>query len=320
MIRYALKTWKKIAFPALLFWIAAVYLWGFGIYMGRKLYLEKNEFCQLHVTSGDTDGIDLNVIGRIPGVASCTAVCEVNVVVTAAEYRADFCIQGVDSRFISGQLMEGRMFPESGGMPYLVMNEAALRSLSSDEDEIKDMEETKNADDLDDIESIKAADWLNGTVSLGTDSDHEIVAKICGIVRDDTETPAVYMSLDAAKDYVMRQGEIPVINSALVNLSSAGHAEDVMTVLGKLNYGVEGAESHFEEWRLAESQLSDCISSAVIATLATVALLRASIRMTAVLNNEKIKHRMAVNFMRSVIGMIYGLVIGVIILAIRLNV
>lgn len=301
MIRYALKTWKKIAFPALWFWIGAVYLGGRAIHLGTALYQEKNQPCLLHVTSAEA--MDMEVVGGISGILSCTVLYEVDATVSAAGYEADFNIQGVDSSFISGYVADGTLFTELGGMPELVMNEAALETFALDGKK---------------IESIESVDWLNTGINIKTGDERPIAAAICGIIHDEKESPSVYMSLSAARNYLMQQGVTPVMTSALVKVRTAGIADNVTDNLEKLGYMAENTEDHTQEWQLSERKLYDSILAAVIAALAALALLRAHIRIDT-LSLKKSEHKMAVNGIRCFICLIYGAIIGIIILIIARN-
>lgn len=286
MIVYAWKSWRRLAWPALLFWILAVYLLGSALQTGRSLSREKNQPCRLTVSAGE--GLDLEVAAQLEGVTACTWVYVVSARVTAAGYTGDLTVYGVDSSFVEGELISGALYPQSGGMACLVVNEAALRSLTRGE-----------------LENLTEVDWFTSQTLLG-----ETPVKLCGILRDGREEPLAYMSQSAARDYLVRSKGTASPTQVWIDLENAGAAEPVTQALAQAGYPVQGEEH--SDWTVQETRLRWQTFSVAVSTLAAAALLVQTLRA-----EEKREKHTGVNGLRVLIFTVWGSLLGLLLLGVK---
>ncbi len=295
MIGYALKTWKRLAFPALLFWILAVCLLGIAGQMGWELRQEKNQPCQL--TASASGALDLDAVVQLDGVTACTKVYEISAELTVSGYTGSLTVYGVDSGFVEGTVSSGVLFPESAAMPYLVLNEAALKALTLDGKPVEDPD---------------SVDWLNSSVLLG-----ETTAKLCGVVKDDRDTPLAYMGQNAARDYLVGTSGTAGTDLIWVKLRNFGASESVAQALAGVGYTVESQDGDARDWDVRGAELRGYILSGVIAALASAAILAKEVQR----NRERSAREFApwpsagLNALRILILVCCGLLLGALLLA-----
>lgn len=266
-----MRGWKRIAMPGLLFWMLAVYFLGTAGQSAWRLYNEKNQPCQLEAAGKVITEADVAVILQQEAVLSCTAVYQVETTLSAAGYTMDLTLLGMDSGFLDLSIKAGTLYPDSTGMPYLVVNETALKAFKDQNGKV--------------IEDIGTVDWLNTSVAL-TVGETAVVGKICGIMptREEDEAPAVYISRESAKSLIQQTGEIPDANTAWLRIQNAGAEEPVTKALSQLGYSVvNGNEEQYREWALTQATINGQLLASAVASLAALMLLRCQIRLDAAL-------------------------------------
>lgn len=127
-------------------------------------------------------------------------------------------------------LTDGTLFTDNSNMPYLVLNEAATKLFS----------------EKDDIHGIGVQEEL-----LLKSGDVETTAQICGIYRDDSETPHIYMSYEVARKLFGAQ--FTGTNIAFL-LTNKGKAEEVSAKLRKQSFSVGANTDTSLAWDLLEQQ------------------------------------------------------------------
>ena len=196
--------------------IAALILLYMGLYFifpacqtFQQIQTEKNTPYEL-TASTDSSIIDLNTIMQIEGVERISPVVNLNATLSLEEYKLDCEISAVYSSFLTLKFTQGAIYPDSSNMPYLILNKAAAKAFSNENQTVTVSPE--------DIVTINA----NGT---------ERKASICGIFDDGSEAPTVYMSYDATqKEYgTNEQTELVFL------LNNMGSAEDVVSALQRQN-------------------------------------------------------------------------------------
>lgn len=256
MIGYALKTWRRVAFPALLFWVLAVSLLGSAGLTGWELHREKSQLYQLTVTAGST--LDPVALSQLAEVAACTAVHELSGELTAGEYTAALTVYGVDSSFVEGPLDQGILFPDDSAMPYLVLNQAALKCFAADGVP---------------IQSADGVDWLNCDAQLdGTP------VRLCGILKEEGEEPRVYMSQSAARELLLQSAGPAEARTAWIKLRNYGVLEQVTAELAGLGYSWENTAAAADTWPLRQMRAGLLALAGGISALAAASLLWAALR------------------------------------------
>lgn len=272
----ALKGWKRIMFPGIFFLVLAVYLLGMSSTILWTLSQEKSAPCRLVAEAGTGSGTDLTKLSQISGVTAYTAVYEVPVSVTAGAYTADLTLYGIDSDFLDEGLKEGSVYPEETVMPYLLVNEPALKLFQDSAGQP--------------VQEPDSVDWLNSGVTI--EGAPPVVSKICGILKSeaDEDSPSAYISQTSAKALLAQRGET-ASGKIWIALQNSGYEESVEKALSALGYTVENADREREErWTLSETKgLSLCLAG-VIALLAAFTVLLLRIKEDAMQHELEYRH------------------------------
>lgn len=214
----------------------------------QQIQTEKNTPYELTATT-DNSNIDLNTLMQIEGVERISPVVNLNATLSLNEYKLDCEIRAVYSSFLSLKFTQGTMYPDSSNMPYLILNKAAAKAFTYEYQTVTVTPE--------DTVMMKA----NGA---------ERKAIICGIFDDGSETPAVYMSYDAApKDYgVVGQTEL------LFLLNNMGSAEKVISALQRKNIYARFDPNLTLAWELLQKQCWQTVMLSLSLLACAVALIR----------------------------------------------
>ena len=254
MMSYRRKIWRKAAFPSLFFLIAAVYLFGSAFHLKRVVRSEQKQSFGVTVSINREE--DLQALLAMKEVKGGSVVYEIPATISSGIYSSDLVIQGIDSSMIPGILIEGERYAEAGSMPYLILNEAALKTFLTD-----------------DIVTVDQISWLRNETTVDGTS-----AKICGIIKDSSNNPAVYMSVKAAKSYLEMKGQIHAVHLAVVELEDAETVEQFQEKLLEMGYDSNLDENQMTEWKIEKIKIRYQILAGVIALLAFIATLVSEIK------------------------------------------
>ena len=254
MMSYRIKIWKKSAFPSLFFLIAAAYLFGSAFYLKRQVRSEQKQSFGVTVSINREE--DLQALLAMKEVKGGSVLYEIPATISSGIYSSDLVIQGIDSSMIPGILIEGEPYAEAGSMPHLILNEAALKTFLTDDTAV--------------VEQIS---WLRNETTVDGTS-----AKICGIIRDESKQPAVYMSVKAAKSYLEMKGQIPAAHLAVVELIDAETIEQFQEKLLEMGYDSNLDENQMTEWKMEKMKIRYQVLAGVIALLAFIAILVTEIK------------------------------------------
>ena len=234
--------------------IAALFLLCMGLYFlfpacqtFQQIQAEKNTPYELTATT-DNNSIDLNTLMQIEGVERISPVVNLNATLSLNEYKLDCEIRAVYSSFLSLKFTQGTMYPDSSNMPYLILNKAAAKTFTHEYQAI----------------AVTPED----TVIL-TANGTERKAIICGIFDDGSETPAVYMSYDAAQREYGTSGQTELV----FLLNNMGVAEDVVSALQRKNIYASFDPNLTLAWELLQTQcwqtalLSVCLLACAVALM-----------------------------------------------------
>ena len=214
----------------------------------QQIQAEKNTPYELTATT-DSSNIDLNTLMQIEGVERISPVVNLNATLSLNEYKLDCEIRAVYSSFLSLKFTQGTMYPDSSNMPYLILNKAAAKGFAYE------------------YQTITVA--TEDTVMMNANGA-ERKAIICGIFNDGSETPAVYMSYDAAKKEYGTSGQTEL----LFLLSNMGSAEDVVTALQRQNIYANFDPNLTLAWELLQTQCWQTVMLSIGLLACAVVLIR----------------------------------------------
>lgn len=227
--KIAAKTILRCGWTAIVMLCLGLYMLFPGTQTAQRLYTEKHTPFEL-IGSTDSITIDLNTLSQISGVERVSPILQINCQLTYGEKDANNPINAVYASYLNVHLTDGTLFTDNTNMPYLVLNEAATKLFS----------------EKDDTHGIGVQEEL-----LLKSGDVETTAQICGIYRDDSETPHIYMSYEVARKLFGAQ--FTGTNIAFL-LTNKGKAEEVNATLQKQKFSVSINTDTSLAWNLLEQQ------------------------------------------------------------------
>lgn len=199
------------------------------------------------ISTTDNENIDLEELLLIEGVDRVSPVIRFDTEIQFGEYKLSCQVQAVHSGFLDVELTEGALYSDSSNMPFLLLNKAAAKSFSSNNN-------TK----------IMMAANTNISMTMNNEATN---ALICGIFNDEKEAPTVYMSYDFAKKMLAKES----VTTLLFALSNKGESAHVALLLQKEGINASYAENDDVRWLLMEQQvfqfMLSCIGFLVCSTL-----------------------------------------------------
>lgn len=214
----------------------------------QQIQNEKNTPYELTATT-ENGSIDLNTLMQIEGVERISPVMNLNATLSLNEYKLDCEIRAVYSSFLSLKFIQGTMYPDSSNMPYLILNKAAAKAFSHEYQTITVTPEE--------------------TVIMNANGA-ERKAIICGIFDDGSETPAVFMSYDAAQREYGTSGQTVLV----FLLNNMGSAEDVVTALQRQNIYASFDPNLTLAWELLQTQCWQTVMLSIGLLACAVVLIR----------------------------------------------
>ena len=246
--KIAFKTIPRCGIASLILLCMGLYFLFPACQIFQQIQAEKNTPYELTATT-ENGSIDLNTLMQIEGVERISPVVNLNATLSLNEYKLDCEIRSVYSSFLSLKFIQGTMYPDSSNMPYLILNKAAAKGFAYE------------------YQTITVA--TEETVMMNTNGA-ERKSIICGIFDDGSETPAVYMSYDAAKKEYGTSGQTELV----FLLNNMGSAEDVETALRRQNIYASFDPNLTLAWELLQKQ---CLLTALLSVgllACAVALIR----------------------------------------------
>jgi len=216
-----------------------VFCLGFAGAVQTAVQTEKSAPYELGVTAGSADLDDSAVaeVAALDDVTAATAVLQVPVTINTGEYQAELVLTGVDGAYLTDGFLQGGLFPDSGVMPYIVLNAAACDAFVSKETETAVM----NTDT-----DMTKVDWVSASASVQMgEGMRPVVAKIAGVLDDGDDeddmaepTPAAYISIACAKDLLRESRLSADYMAASVRVTNIGYADSVAKCIGALGLAV----------------------------------------------------------------------------------
>lgn len=173
---------------------------------------------------------DLNVLTDLEGVEAVTPVIRQSAVLTLGEDSLECEILAVSGSFLDLTFAEGKIFPDESNMPFLILNEAAVKSLSG--------------------YGQNSRVTVGNSIKLRQDGMEE-AAVICGIYRDGSEIPAGYRSYGTAGKTTQDRETTEL----LIRLTGFSKAENVAALLA--SYGISARVDSVQtlRWSAAKTDL-----------------------------------------------------------------
>lgn len=200
----------------------------FLLFLGTNTFFyvheQKQQPWEISVTHKSAKITDktVNDLKNINGVLLATPVIEVNTTVHIGDYAAELTLKGVNSEYI-GALREGKMFSDENILPVIVMNKTAYNTFVNDKNK-----------------KIKSDEkYAELKTSIGDEKEYP--AAIGGILEDNSTDSIAYISLKAAKTYVLRQGKAPEYASIQLRLKNIGSSKSVVKQLESI--GLESKDT-----------------------------------------------------------------------------
>lgn len=186
---------------------------------------------------------------QIEGVERISPVVNLNVTLSLEEYKLDCEISAVYSSFLTLKFIQGTMYPDSSNMPYLILNKAAVKAFSH--------------------ENQTATVSPEDTVMMNANGA-ERKAIICGIFDDGSEAPSVYMSYDVAQKEFGTGGQTELV----FLLNNMGSAEDVVPALQRKNIYANFDSNLTLAWELLQTQCWQTVMLSIGLLSCAAALIR----------------------------------------------
>ena len=157
-------------------------------------------------------------IEKTEDVTAVTALLSVPVTVQTGTQKAELTLTGMDAGYMEDELKEGANYTDEGVMPYIVINEAALKKFKDNGSSWQQTEETEDTQ----------TDWLSASYTLQMGESRPIVAKVCGILPSEKDaSPEAYTSLSAAKQLLQKSSQKAAYTAAKVRVTNIGCAPEV---------------------------------------------------------------------------------------------
>ena len=246
--KIAFKTIPRCGIAALILLCIGLYFLFPACQTFQQIQSEKNTLYELTATT-DNSNIDLNALMQIEGVERISPVVNLNATLSLNEYKLDCEIRAVYSSFLSYNLSQGTMYPDSSNMPYLILNKAAAKTFTHEYQTITVIPED--------------------TVMMNANGI-ERKAIICGIFDDGSEIPTIYMSYDAAQKEYGTSGQTELV----FLLNNMGSAEAVVSVLQQQNIYASFDPNLTLAWELLQTQCWQTALLSVGLLACAVALIR----------------------------------------------
>ena len=261
--KIAFKTIPRCGVAALMLLCMGLYFLFPACQTFQQIQAEKNTPYELTATT-ENGSIDLNTLMQIEGVERISPMVNLNATLSLNEYKLDCEIRAVHSSYLSLKFTQGTMYPDNSNMPYLILNKAAAKGFAYE------------------YQTITVA--TEETVMMNTNGA-ERKAIICGIFDDGSETPAVYMSYDAAQREYGISGQTELV----FLLNNMGVAEDVVSTLLRQNIYASFDPNLTLAWELLQKQ---CWQTALL-SVGLLACAAALIREKRIIERTKAQSEIA---------------------------
>jgi ABC-type antimicrobial peptide transport system permease subunit len=291
-IRFALKNLKGrwAVLPVIGFAIAAFCLCFAGAIL-TTMQDEKAQPYELVISGEEANSIsdsDVIEITKLEDVTAATPVMQIPASISTGDYTAALTLTGIEASYLENSFSQGNAFPEDSVMPYIVLNEAALKQFS-DSETSKDKDSTGDMGDEEGTGNTARTDteapdvdWLNGSYSVQTgEGSKTVTSKVCGILSEGEDTeeeqePAAYISISTAKELLRQNGQETNYTGANVRVKNIGSADSVSKSIAALGLTVTNSTEELQSgWDADNKEMTYLIVIGVFGLVCASVLLAA---------------------------------------------
>lgn len=286
MITYAIKTWRYIAFPALLFMIIAVFLFANALQTASLTGkdVEKNG----RVTCMLGDQLDEEIVTQLSKAGNGSFVYETEARLLCQSMEKTIKVTGIDGKMLTGDLVCGTCYTDGDSSLSLVVNQALIFELID--------KETTTIDDL--------MKWMNQSLVMGG-----CAAKICGVIDDGSELPMIYISVAAVESYLRQQGDVSQTKSYCIIASDLKNMEAIQKEMNKNGIMTSIDQQRMFDWELELVQIKNQVIMGIIAFLGFLSSIRLTVKMRI---SQEVSPRKGVMFVRIIVNVCVGIVGGLV--------
>lgn len=232
--------WKTLPGWGKIFSLLGVALSTICLTAGGRIYgeiqMEKSQPCEIKGSMA-VDGETIGKIRQMEAVLAISGAEDALGTILYEDYQCSVHVIGVDAGYLRGEWLLGEVYPDETAMPYVVLNEAAVKGFQD-----------KNKAG---IPEEKQRDWLSQSFRL--DGIFEEL-RICGILKDGEEEARAYLSQRqwAGLPLGTAEGEV---RSFWVRLQEEGVKEQAVQDLAALGFRVtDQGETQAADWKGREER------------------------------------------------------------------
>ena len=207
-------------------------------------------------------------IKLLTDVEAATPLLSVGVTIQTGKLSAQMTMTGIDPDYIADEFKQGTMFEKISVMPYIVLNEEALKQLQRGEKTL-------------DYQQAPDIDWLSASYTVQA-GERPVVSSVCGILKSEEGDPAIgYISIDAAKQLLQKSGQPTAIDSVLVRVKDVGSSVRVSKDIMARGLMVMNVNNELQQiWDADLREMGYLITVGIFALLCAV-MLTAALRRTS---------------------------------------
>ena len=210
----ARKLLKSIGKIGLALFVCAFTLFGVVCDNYFAVFLEKSSSVILFAEKENISMADVLETAKIEGVEAAEGVYKTDATFLVGEYSAQVELVGVPGSMLMWELIQGNIFPENSGMPYLLFNKVAV---SEFEDAFHmHMQEL-------DLREISV--YVNG-----------MRARLAGVMDDLSDKPRIYVNPESAKILLIKCGERVEFKEIWIKTENYVAAENIGKSLSYKNF------------------------------------------------------------------------------------
>lgn len=199
---------------------------------------------------GEAGSVSLEDCQRLDCVKDITPARIFDTTLTYKSDTLSSTVQAVAAAYLHLSFTQGGIYPEQSNMPFLVLNEYAAEHFSQDGKEFTSL-------------------TVNTQLTMTIGEAHR-KAILCGIFRDNLETPVIYISYSLAAKELPRAERTDL----LVLLEQGSMAERARRELERLHVSVTYDENLLLRWKLQDQQAIQSLITALSLILCGAVLLR----------------------------------------------
>ena len=204
----------------------------------------------------------------------------------------EISVRGISASMIEGTVICGEYYSDESSRLSVVINIPMLATLS--DIELKEQQpEVKQ----------EAAKWIGHSIIIGKSA-----ARISGVVDDNSDSEAAFISIPAAESFIKNHGETPKASSYCVKVSDLKSITKIQDKLGESGLSTTIDEKSLTEWKLKSAGITSRIIMGCIAIAAAVCMILLSARLVSYRESPKPKR---VHFARVCTVFVIGIIAGV---------